>query len=585
MTTILVRATTFAGVAALLALAPPLQAQTPGQPPAEACKPGAFTVIDYPDEFGPKAGASFEVLIDDDFQGGFLTQERIWLPSIVDSIQRWNYIAGSKWLFHDRGLTSEDFSLIDDKVTIAACGGLFPCPNGDPPLPPGGPGGDVVDFFPQATLAVTLITEDNSRGKAIKNSDIFFNPQIPFEVNPNDGQIDFETVLVHELGHALGLGHNDNCVSTPTVMESVVDLNERKRSLSDSEIEGVRFLYPIDEAPSIRIFPEDLGVSIQSRSDGLPPFERPVNIYGLRNHRWTATAADPWVVPVPAAGRFGSDDVLGVQIDPTGLGEGIHRSRITLVDEDHPGPPVTVDVAFEVNAGTVSETELPVLAAGGVVNGANQLSGNVAPGSLITIYGQNLASGEAEAQGFPLPRSLLDTEVVIDGRVAPLLYVSEGQINAVVPQEAYPGRSGIILRNAVGQDRGTPLTLMPAAPELFLMGDQHVIALNQDGSLNGPGAPAAAGSYVTIFFTGLGWTHPFVETGTPAPADSLAVPQLASRVVFAGGDAEVQFIGMTPGFAGLAQANVRIPEGFTGQVPIQIEIGGVLSNMGFLTLP
>ena len=198
MTTTLVLARHSALILTLIAAALPLAAQTPGQPPFEACKPGDFTVIGYPDEFGPKAGATFDVFIDDDFQGAFLTQQRIWLPSIFSSIEKWNNIPGATWRFNNRGITEDDFSLVDDQLTISACGGLFKCPDGSPPLPPGGPGGDVVDFFPQATLAVALITEDNSRGKAIKNSDIFFNPQIPFDVDPGDGQIDFETVMIHE---------------------------------------------------------------------------------------------------------------------------------------------------------------------------------------------------------------------------------------------------------------------------------------------------------------------------------------------------------------------------------------------------
>ena len=65
-----------------------LWAQTLGQPPVEACKPGDFTVVGYPDEFGPKPDANFRVLIDEKFNGQFLTTDRIWVPVIQDTIRK-----------------------------------------------------------------------------------------------------------------------------------------------------------------------------------------------------------------------------------------------------------------------------------------------------------------------------------------------------------------------------------------------------------------------------------------------------------------------------------------------------------------
>ena len=104
---------------------------------------------------------------------------------------------------------------------------------------------------------MTLIFSDLSVERSIADSDIFFNPEAPFQTSPNGTQVDFETVLLHELGHALGLDHNDNCVVGPTVMESVVSLGVRKRDLFAAETEGVKFLYPDGSSPAIRIFDRD----------------------------------------------------------------------------------------------------------------------------------------------------------------------------------------------------------------------------------------------------------------------------------------------------------------------------------------
>ena len=100
-----------------------LSAQTLGQPPVEACKPGDFTVVGYPFEFGPKAGANFPVLIDEKFEGEFLTTEKIWVPVINKAVDKWNGIGGSDWSFTIEGFGGADGG--DGKTTIAACGFNF----------------------------------------------------------------------------------------------------------------------------------------------------------------------------------------------------------------------------------------------------------------------------------------------------------------------------------------------------------------------------------------------------------------------------------------------------------------------------
>ncbi len=58
-------------------------------------------------------------------------------------------------------------------------------------------------------------------------------------------------------------------------------------------------------------------------------------------------------------------------------------------------------------------------------------------GSLISLFGQRLAQAEvaADMSGNSLPRSLGGVEVICDGHSIPLMYVSEGQINAQMPFE------------------------------------------------------------------------------------------------------------------------------------------------------
>ena len=566
-----------------------LNAQTEGQPPPEACKPGGFTVVNYPDEVGPVESNGYDVFVDERFQGEFQTQQRIWLPVILDAVEKWNGISGSKWNFNVVGQTSEPANFLDGKLTISACGGLFDCPGSPPPDPPADPGSGNIDFFPRfqsGALAVTLIVEDLTAQRKVIDGDIFFNPGLPFEVNPGDGQFDFETVLLHELGHSMGIDHNDNCTADPTIMESVVGLNDRKRTLTSQEIEGAKFLYPDDASAPVRIYEQDRVLSFEAESGGFLPFGQIARIYGLSFHRWQATPrtdSGDWLTTNPPGGFFTGDSQFEVDVDQRGLTPGSYVGFIDVTDETRPGPAVTFEVRLMV-AVPGEANQPPLLTSLGVVNGANQSTASLAPGSLVTLFGENLATATAQAQAFPLPTRLGGTEVIINGRASPVLFVSRGQINAVVPYETRSGRGGIIIRTAAGQNRGTPVEFMPAAPELFMLDPRQVLALNQDGSLNSTDAPASGSTIVTLFLTGPGAVEPTPPSGQAASSSDLSQVISEHRVAIGGRPAEVEFFGLTPGFAGLAQANVRAPAGITGNLPVRVTVGGQTSGTGFIAV-
>src|SRR5664280_3641605 len=91
-------------------------------------------------------------------------------------------------------------------------------------------------------------------------------------------------------------------------------------------------------------------------------------------------------------------------------------------------------VLVEVRA----QTTAPSLKAGGVVNAADYTA-NLAPGSIVSLWGGNFSSASTGNSQVPLPTILDGVSVeVLDGArilAAPLLFVSPAQINAQLPYE------------------------------------------------------------------------------------------------------------------------------------------------------
>jgi len=235
--------------------------------------------------------------------------------------------------------------------------------------------------------------------------------------------------------------------------------------------------------------------------------------------------------------------------------------------------------------GAMASVPLPVAPNNGIVNGASFApSAAVSPWSIASLFGSNLASRTTGATTLPLPTSLGGTSVVVNGAPAPLFFTSTGQINFQVPVEA-TGTSATVAvssRGAVGNS--VTLAIAPAAPGIFTAdssGRGQAALLNQDSSPNSATNPAAAGSVLQIFATGLGATSPAVATGKPGASSAPFNQTTTTPVVLFNGtpSPSVQFSAAAPGFVGLYQVNAVIPLGTaSGTVTLQIQIGGATSN-------
>jgi len=162
---------------------------------------------------------------------------------------------------------------------------------------------------------------------------------------------------------------------------------------------------------------------------------------------------------------------------------------------------------------TVAPSGTPLMRIFGIANAAfGPVLGRIVPAELISIYGPHIGSATpvtATAASGLLPTSLAGVQVLFDGMAAPLLYVSDSQINAVVLQSAPPNSSMTvqIVSNGVSSP-SFPATVIAADPQVFQNSDGTAAAINQDGSVNSAVNPAQAGSIVSIWATGTGAIYP-----------------------------------------------------------------------------
>lgn len=160
--------------------------------------------------------------------------------------------------------------------------------------------------------------------------------------------------------------------------------------------------------------------------------------------------------------------------------------------------------------------------------------------------------------------------VLIDGQPAPLLYVSSTQINAVAPFRIAEKKTAMLqVETASGERLEVEVPVTNAMPAVFAMrmpGSSVSIAkaINQDGSINSLQNPAARGSIVSIWVSGVGLLNPTPADGMLASSTD-SRPSLAVTAMFDDRPAEVVYAGPSPGLInGLMQVNVRIPQILTG---------------------
>jgi uncharacterized protein (TIGR03437 family) len=211
---------------------------------------------------------------------------------------------------------------------------------------------------------------------------------------------------------------------------------------------------------------------------------------------------------------------------------------------------------------------------------AASYTANVAPESIVSTFGTNLANGIYRATSLPLPKTLSGTVVTVNGVAAELLYVSLTQINYILPSNISPGTATVeIITNGVSVGKGT-VTVDNVAPALFTI------------SADGKGIPAGYATFdgvsTNLLFNSDG-TSRAVEAGTAQRPNYLVLfgtglrrrSSLGNVQVRIGGIiAQVDYAGVQKDYVGLDQLNVMIPTGArgSGEVDLILTVDGKQAN-------
>jgi uncharacterized protein (TIGR03437 family) len=226
---------------------------------------------------------------------------------------------------------------------------------------------------------------------------------------------------------------------------------------------------------------------------------------------------------------------------------------------------------------------LPVVAVGGTVNNVNVvLNAPLAPGTIASVYGNQLATSPSVTSGPPLPTQFQGTSIMTGGFQAPLFYVGPSQVNLQIPYELAPNQFYPVVATLNGLSSVPDKFLVaPATPGVIAFPDGTVKAQRADGSLVSAANPAKPGETLAIYLVGMGATNPAVATGAAAPSNPNAVVTSPPTVTLDGTQASLQFPGgLVTGFAGLYQINFTVPSGArTGTLNLVVTQNGFTANV------
>jgi uncharacterized protein (TIGR03437 family) len=294
----------------------------------------------------------------------------------------------------------------------------------------------------------------------------------------------------------------------------------------------------------------------------------------------TGCHTEPGFLPAPRGAAHVAENPAGdVYAADAGSNVIWRLPHLTMQPGDLPTPLLSAGTSVQNAASMLVSSQDAIVPTGGFSSATIRYLVNppIAPGEIVRINGQCLGPVEqvrasVDSDG-RLPVSLAGVQITMAGLPVPLIAVQEGSIVAVTPFALPVNQNVAFVITVNGVEIKGTLQTMAFNPGLvrFLQpdGTAAAAAVNQDGTLNSQANPAPAGSMVAFYATGLGQTNPPGIDGqvvTDIGASYLADIQ----VTINGVPGKVQYAGPAPGFTGLSQINVLVPQTTTGPVKVLV---------------
>ncbi len=225
------------------------------------------------------------------------------------------------------------------------------------------------------------------------------------------------------------------------------------------------------------------------------------------------------------------------------------------------------------------------------------VNSTVTPDSIVALFGTGLATGTQVATSLPLPVSLLGTTVIIRDslggeQMAPLFFVSPGQINLLIPANTAAGLATLVVKSGDNVVAVGSLTVAPVNPGLF--------------TANATGQGVVAGVALRVTSIGQAFEPLYRFEGSqavPVPVDLGPQTDQVYLVIYGSGlrgaglttvkatvggvDVPVLFAGAAPGLAGVDQINLGpLPRSLAGRGPVDLILsaGNLASNTVRVTI-
>ncbi|MGH9666258.1 MAG: hypothetical protein ACRD9L_17665, partial [Bryobacteraceae bacterium] len=247
-------------------------------------------------------------------------------------------------------------------------------------------------------------------------------------------------------------------------------------------------------------------------------------------------------------------------------------------------------------AGAAAFAQQPQIFYRGVVNAASYMApglpgGSIAQGSTFSIFGRRLGPPSTPSLSFPLQTVLGGVSITVSKGAAVVnaipVFLSAGQINAILPSNAPLGRVSLQLTFNGAKSNSVPLQVATSSFGMFTAnsaGSGPAIVQNfvsaSETPTNQLQLSASHGQTVILWGTGLG-PAPFPDNIAPTAQN------IVQASVFVGGQAaQVTYSGRTPCCSGIDQVVFVVPDAAPSGcwVPVMVQAGSVVSNAGTMAI-